>query len=531
MKISFSESKNHSYCSYLRFAICWVNRISVFFGTALFLSLSSGYGQCLVEEPVDTLNQLVRRALDFDVFESAPTPDAPTKLASAETVENEYVPGIVMPLDTVGATRAAAHLPQSNKKITASNSAGRSTLHARSVSILVNKKSDSTRPKSVQLGSKQIAEVADPRQQKIARCLAMYYRIVVDAKSWRPWTIMHALLPYEKLSKVKFNGELYSAVDYLCRNAIGNDTFMMFTQGSELGVSVGPGVQGHEGQFLAMLAQAGVSADQEIQINGQKFTVNDLVNYEKRSCQPDTELTFKLIGLSYYLDSDEIWTNSHGQNWNIERLIFEELKQPINGAACGGTHRLMGISFAINRREASGRKVDGQWLRAKNYIGQYQKYAFSFQNPDGSFSTNWFEGRDAEDDLKKRLYTTGHMVEWLSFSLPKDQLSNPALHRAVDYLLDLMLTAPAMDLEIGPKGHALHALRLFERRFYGENSNVEIINDTDLAAVERSLRMQTQMKPDFTSPISNPYQEVSFPQNSKFKNNIKTTTRRFRRRR
>lgn len=371
------------------------------------------------------------------------------------------------------------------------------------------------------------------RQRDIQRCLAMYYRIIVDTKMWRPWTIMHGLLPYGKLSRVNHNGNHYSAVDYLCNNAIGNDTYMMYTSGNSLGVSVGPGVQGHEGQFLAMLAQAGVDAEQEIRINGKQFTVKDLVETEKKSCQQNTELTFKLIGLSHYVDSDEIWTNSNGQSWNIERLIYEELKQPINGAACGGTHRLMGLSFAINRRESSGRPVNGQWIRAKKYVTQYQQYAMSFQNPDGSFSTSWFEGKEADNDLKKRLYTTGHMVEWLSFSLPQEQLEDPSFQRAVDYLVNLMLTAPAMDLEIGPKGHALHALRIFERRLYGENSDVERINSMDLAAVERSLRMQQQMKPEFSAPSTNStFNNVSYSQDSNVQGLLKTgPSRRFRRRR
>ena len=460
--------------------------------------------QSIEEDPAEVLNRLIDSALSFDLLESGSKESEDFQLEDVEdrgpfsVLKNSRLAGI-------GKDKLSTNLPHGIKSGVEVN--------------LADTKMTNRSP-------------AANRQRNIERCLAMYYRIVVDTKLWRPWTIMHGLLPYGKLSRVSHNGNHYSAVDYLCNNAIGNDTFMMYTSGNSLGVSVGPGVQGHEGQFLAMLAQAGVDGEQEIRINGKRFTVKDLVEREKEGCQQNTELTFKLIGLSHYVDSDEIWTNSSGQSWNIERLIYEELKQPINGAACGGTHRLMGLSFAVNRRQASGRPVNGQWGRAKKYIGQYQEYAMSFQNSDGSFSTDWFEGREAENDLKKRLYTTGHIVEWMSFSLPRQQLSDPAFQRAVDYLVNLMLTAPAMDLEIGPKGHALHALRIYERRYYGENSDVENINAIDLATVEQSLRMQVQMKPKFDTPSTNPiFSNASYSRDSNIQGQLKTSPRRFRRRR
>ena len=348
------------------------------------------------------------------------------------------------------------------------------------------------------------------RQAQIARCLSMYFRMPIETDRWRPWTIMHGLLPFGQQSRVKSNGQLYYAADYLCHNAIGNDTHMLYLSGNSLGVSVGPGVQGHEGQFLAMLAQADVPITKQIHVGGRTFTIADLVEYEKRGCRRNTELTFKLIGLSHYLDSEEIWKSDIGKSWNIERLIHEELKQPINGAACGGTHRLMGLSYAINQRTGAGEKLVGEWARAQRFIGEYQDYALQFQNSDGSFSTNWFVTQEAETDLKKRLYTTGHIVEWLTLSLPDERINDPKMTKAVDYLTNLMLTAPSLDLEIGPKGHAIHALRMYEKRAFGISSDLEEINPSDLAQVEKALIQQKNMQPEF-STVGTPAQNVSFP--------------------
>lgn len=377
---------------------------------------------------------------------------------------------------------------------------------ARVAKNALNKKIENSKPKPT-LSIHQLH-----RQARISRCLAMYYRMPVDAQQWRPWTIMHGLLPYGQNSHVKSNGQTIRAVDYLCQNHIGNDTRMLHLSGNSLGVSVGPGVQGHEGQFLAMLAQADAPVSQQIQIQNRLFSIKDLIEYEKQGCRQQSELTFKLIGLSHYISADEVWRSNSGQSWNLERLIHEEIKQPINGAACGGTHRLMGLSYAIKKRAESGKGIDGEWARAKHYINQYQDYAMQFQNPDGSFSTNWFVTQEADVDLKKRLYTTGHVVEWLAFSLSDERINDPRLARAIDYLVNLMLTAPSLDLEIGPRGHAIHALRLYEQRIFGVNSDIQAISPADLAIVERALIQQQNMKPEFVdSTFGNVGQPVSYP--------------------
>ena len=241
----------------------------------------------------------------------------------------------------------------------------------------------------------------------------------------------------------------------------------MYTRGSQLQTRQGPGVQGHEGQFLAMLAQSKVMIDYPIRIDGRDFTVADLVKHEQVTCREKTELTFKLIGLSHYLDTDATWRNLQGQSWSLPKLIQEELAQPINGAACGGTHRLMGYSYAVKKRERTGGPMDGQWLRAMKYLESYHDYTFRLQNGDGSFSTNWFRGPGAMGTVERRIETTGHTLEWLVYSLSDEQLQDPRVVKGVDFLATLMWDHPDYDWKIGPRGHALHALAMYDERVFG----------------------------------------------------------------
>ena len=229
---------------------------------------------------------------------------------------------------------------------------------------------------------------------RLRTVLAYYYRKPLNSMEHDPWEVMHSMLSYELNSRVRDGGPRgrpITAVGYLCFNKPCDRKRMLYVNSDgELDVRVGVGLQGHRGQFLAMLAQCNVSPDYPIRIGERDFSIQDLAEAEQRTCYARSELTFKLIGLGHYLDSDARWVNNQGETWDIPRLIREERTQPIRGAACGGTHRLSGLSLAWRRREARGEPVEGEYLEAANFVRQYQQYAFRLQNRDGSLSTEWF---------------------------------------------------------------------------------------------------------------------------------------------
>ena len=216
-----------------------------------------------------------------------------------------------------------------------------------------------------------------------------------------------------------------------------------------------------------MLAQSKVPTDFPIKADGRDFTVIDLIEHEKATCKPNTELTFKLIALMHYCKSDDRWVSNEGQEWDIPRLIKEELRQPIIGAACGGTHRLMGFSYAVRKRQQRKEEFTGQWLRAKKFIDDYHEYTFGLQNADGSFSTDWFAGRGDFGPPGRRLETTGHTTEWLAYSLSEEQLTEPRMVKSVTYLTNLLHDGRNSKWNIGPLGHGLHALAIYDERVFG----------------------------------------------------------------
>ncbi len=310
-------------------------------------------------------------------------------------------------------------------------------------------------------------------RDKIRRVLTHYYNRPFNTRNRGPWELMHGMLAFEVHSQVLQggpSGDPITAVGWLCFNQpCKRRTLMHLDKDGEMRVRVGPALQGHQGQLLAMLAQSSVSKKYPIRIDDQEFTVADLIEMEKRTCYPRTELTFKLISMAHYLKTDAQWLNDQGLQWDIPRLIREEIRQPVRGAACGGTHRLAGLTLAYKKRVKRGEPVDGDYLRAKKFVQNYQRYAYRLQNSDGSFSTEWFRGRGNEQDIDRRLKTTGHLLEWLLYASTDQELYDRRTTQAANYLADIMYTNRYRDWEAGPLGHAIHALLVYDRLVYGKH--------------------------------------------------------------
>jgi hypothetical protein len=322
-------------------------------------------------------------------------------------------------------------------------------------------------------------------RSRLRECLAYYYFRPENVALRSPWGAMHAMIAYGVDSQLIAGDKRVNAIGYLSYNGICNGQQLFYSQNGKLLARIGPGVQGHAAQYLAMLAQSRVKTDFPIQADGLRFTVADLIQHEKDTCRPKTELTFKLIAFMHYLKSDDKWKSNDGQDWDIPRLIKEELAQPIVGAACGGTHRMTGFSYAVRKRQQRGEAFTGQWQRAKTFVDDFHQYAFRLQNPDGSFSTNWFAGRGDDGPPSRRLETTGHITEWLAYSLDKEQLVEPRMIKSVSYLTNLLIDNRDEKWGIGPLGHGLHALALYDERIFGGKPGTRAV---ELAEVRKSRR-------------------------------------------
>ena len=312
----------------------------------------------------------------------------------------------------------------------------------------------------------RLTRTAANMRRGMERTLSYFYNRPEVASGRSNWGMMHSLMVFGADTQLIVGRKKYSAVAWIAGNNNCRGQRLLTHDSEGVRAKSGVGLQGHQGQFLAVLGMCNVPVEYPLYAGQVKYSIADLIESEKRACKRGTELTFTLIGLSHYLDTDSTWMADDGTEWNFERLIEEELKQPIVGAACGGTHRLMGYAHALRKRRAEGKPITGQWKRAETYTQDFVNYAYSLQNRDGSMSTKWFEGRADKDDVDRKIQTTGHMVEWLLTVTPDDQLQNRRLIAAVSFLLRSVGSELDRDWSIGPKGHALRSLSMYHQRVF-----------------------------------------------------------------
>jgi hypothetical protein len=215
-----------------------------------------------------------------------------------------------------------------------------------------------------------------------------------------------------------------------------------------------------------------VPSDYPVRVGRDTRKVADLIEAEKLACRAGDDLSLKLIGLAHYVTEPE-WKNDLAETWSIGRMIDEELAQPIAAAPEGGLNCLMGLSYAVARREKHGQPMEGSFQRAQKYIGQLQDYALRMQNSDGSWGPYFLAARTASPDAASQLRSTGRVLEWLAMSLPDAKLADSRLVSAVECITRLAGSqryqgnAPALSTqEIVSLGHALHALVIYDERAF-----------------------------------------------------------------
>jgi len=187
------------------------------------------------------------------------------------------------------------------------------------------------------------------------------------------WQIMHGALAYGRGFKIIDHGKPVPALDWVLDGGTMKG-WTMRPGPKGLKAVLEPGTksgQGHEDQWLAVIAQSGLSADHPVVVGSTKYTIRDLVDESKYDLFEGKECSWTLIGLSTYLPVDAKWQARDGSTWSLERIMGMEASEDLTASACGGTHRLIGMTMALKRFEDAETKAKGNppqltggWLAA-----------------------------------------------------------------------------------------------------------------------------------------------------------------------
>jgi hypothetical protein len=286
------------------------------------------------------------------------------------------------------------------------------------------------------------------------------------------WQIVHALLAYGKDLKLfdQERNQLVPALEFMAAEKVkvrGWD----FAPGDKgvnaLMLEAGKVGPGHDDQWIGYLAQAGLSLDEELIVKGQKFTWRNVLEQAKWNVRPGMEATWTLMAGSKYLSPTEVWKARDGGEWSMEKLVDMECDQKLGESACGGSHRMYGITTALNAYKATGGELKGGWKKAQEKIDDTIRRGREFQQPDGGFSTQFFERSASSGEIQLRINTTGHVFEYLALALDDKELKSDWMRRGALFLCRNLQNAKDLPLECGGLYHAAHGLILYRERMFG----------------------------------------------------------------
>lgn len=320
---------------------------------------------------------------------------------------------------------------------------------------------------------RQLTPALAKLRDSVRQTLATHQKDAFNLQGNSATEIMNYCLAFGCGTEVSLgNGQRINGITCLCYNYPCAGYKLLRMSDKHVAARIGYGYQERPGEFLAMLALSRVPDNYPLHVGKDTRSVADLVETEKLACRQRDDLSLRLIGLSFYVDEPE-WKNDLGETWSIDRVVREEVAQPVVTAPEGGLNRLMGLSYAIARRAKRGQPIEGQFDRARKYVAEFQKFALQLQNSDGSWGPYFLAARSTSQNAASQLRSSGRVLEWLAMSLPDEKLDDARVTAAVAYVARLLRSqryrwnVPSLSTrEIASAGHALHALAVYDERVF-----------------------------------------------------------------
>ena len=319
----------------------------------------------------------------------------------------------------------------------------------------------------------------DQLRQRLDEAIAITARRTLVADDNAAWQVVHGILAFGPDLKVIVDGKEMSAQEYLLGG--GHLKGWVLSSGDKgVETRVEPGSktgQGHEDQWLGYLSLSGLKPDTPIKVGDKTYKVIDLLTQAQWDIYQGMEAAWTLMALATYMPMDVKWKDKRGGEWTIDRVVQMEAEQDIARSACGGTHRLVGLTVAVNKHlQERGPLQDhvpleGGWKTAHDKIHGFVDLARQYQQPDGSFSSNYFQlPARTSADVGEQIGTTGHTLEFLALAMSDEELKQPWVTRAVVRLCDLVDETKDFPLECGGLYHASRGLKLYRERRFGAST-------------------------------------------------------------
>ncbi len=292
---------------------------------------------------------------------------------------------------------------------------------------------------------------------------------IMNTRDQAAWQVVHGLEAFGRDLKIEADGQPVGALDYIFQgNPLKGWNLRPGDKGViailEAGSKTG---EGHPDQWLGYLSQCGVQADDPLVVGGKTYHVRDLLTQAQWDIYDGMEASWTLMAAITYLPLDEKWKAKDGSEWSIERIVKMETAQPAGTGGCNDSHRMYALALAVKRyMKESGKGPDQltvPWLAAHQRIRATIERVKEYRLPDGTISTAFFARPAYAGDIGSRLYSAGHVLEFLNVALSPDELAQDWMVKVVNRLCDLLDQTRGLNVECGMLYHGSHGLMLYRK--------------------------------------------------------------------
>jgi len=302
----------------------------------------------------------------------------------------------------------------------------------------------------------------------VDEAVAVTSRRYLTADEHTPWQIFHGLLALRHNFKLKINAQKSSAMQWVQSGPMfrGMPLIEQTTHGGRFHPFTVPyAFEGHPNQFLAILSMSELPRNFAFRAgNGATITVDDMLRNAQADCNDREEVTWTLWAFARYVHPSATWNNRSGEPWSMERLVQTEVGKRVQEGACGGCHGLFALALARNACLQSGIQLRGAYFEADMKVKRYIAETRAYQNADGSFSSNHYNGPGYAPDFNKRIAASGHILEWLMIGISNEEMEQEWVKRGVASIARDLVENKSAPADCGPLYHALHSLVLYRQR-------------------------------------------------------------------
>jgi hypothetical protein len=321
-----------------------------------------------------------------------------------------------------------------------------------------------------------------PIRTQVETTLRSIFARRLNTRDHGAWQVVHGCIPFREDFQIEHEGREISALDFLLSG--GELTGWELKPGIKLASHAGrrglrapvrPGsatAQGHADQWLGYLASCNLPLETPIEVQGESFTLADALAQMEYDVphNVEQEYSWTLMALAKYRPHDYSWTAADGADWNVEKIVEIECSHDLRDSPCAGAHRMVGLSLAFRRWQSEQGERSTTWERLESRLKRTVNDVRSFQNADGSLSSDSFARPFQSADIGQQIAAGGHVLEFLTIQLTPEELRESWVERAVMSQCRLLQATEKNNVHCGALYHAASALRLYYERVFGEIS-------------------------------------------------------------